>query len=151
MSIASVDPNVGVSQFEDLDLQKDYDDYEKFRADFEKNLNLWGYFPVVSAASGSIRVLTFDILSIVDAVSIVFALFDNRSSAKDRGMKIVKNVTYIIHDMFNSARGVIESMSFFIPLAGVPIVTLSQSIFNGIAFFVYDGCDLRLRYSIEKI
>jgi hypothetical protein len=112
-----------------------YDFYEQQRESFEKTINVFGYIPVISTFSGTLRMVVGGIALIKHVVAAVFCsiadLFGSNSNGY--GYRVFKYSAYCIHDLCNVIRGGVE----LFPLAGNLIT------------FIYDFALGRFSYAVE--
>lgn len=114
-----------------------YDRYEKERADIETTLNIVGYIPGISIATGVVRTL-FGLGALIKHV--VAAAFYSISdlfmkSPNGYSYRVSKNIKYIGHDIANVFRGLVELL---------PVVV------NNIALICYGSIFGRISYPVEE-
>lgn len=113
-----------------------YDLEDSNRAGFEKTLNLLGYIPMFSTATGSYRVVINIASTVVSAVKATFLLLADLFTTKPYPYpyRSYKHLTYIGHNLCNILRGCVEA----VPLIG------------NACTFLYDCLIGRVSYDVEK-
>lgn len=109
---------------------------DRDQASLEKMLNVLGYIPFVSSASGAVRVVTAIIQLISSAVKIPLCAIADLFQKNPKGYtyRIQKHIAYIGHSWANIFRGVVENAIGF----------------GNILTFAYDRLVGRIRYPVES-
>jgi len=106
-------------------------------ANFEETLNTLGYIPIVSTASGSVRIVYGSLETVAGNVSCVYKgcqyfITGNREHRN----QAAAHYLYAVHGALNVQRGIVE----FVPIIGNTVV------------FLYDkAARLRANYTYEQI
>lgn len=109
---------------------------EKDQVTFEKTLNVLGYIPIISSASGCIRIISSSIQLVSSAVKMpLCALADLfQETPKGYAFRIKKHAGFMGHSLSNIFRGCVEFSCFI----------------GNISCFCYDKFIGRIRYETEK-
>jgi hypothetical protein len=109
---------------------------DRDQASFEKTLNVLGYIPIISSASGVVRMASAVIRLIASAVKIPLCAIADLFQKTPRGYlyRIQVHTSYLGHSWANFFRGFVE---LFL-------------IFGNVLTFSYDQLIGRIRYPIEK-
>lgn len=109
---------------------------ERDQVAFEKTLNVLGYIPVISSASGCVRIISSIIQLVSSAVKMPLCAIADLFQATPKGyaFRIKKHAGFMGHSLSNIFRGCVEFPWFI----------------GNIACFCYDRFIGRIRYETEK-
>ena len=109
---------------------------ERDQASFEKTLNVLGYIPIISSATGVVRIVSSIITLISSAVKLPLCAIADlfQRTPRKYSFRIQKHISYIAHSMVNIFRGAIEF----------------SIVLGNILTFSYDRLIGRISYPVES-
>jgi hypothetical protein len=109
---------------------------DRDQANLEKTLNILGYIPLISCASGTVRVVISFLSFINSAVKLPLCAIADLFQSTPRGYsyRIEKHLSYMGHSIANMVRGSLEQ----------------GLILGNIICYAYDNLLGRIRYPVES-